>query len=84
MRLALLVLVASACFAQESLTLADAEALALKQHPQIAGARLITQASGQVTKEVRSNLYPTLTGARRRSAPSTAAVWRRGFSPPEI
>jgi len=62
MRAAWLVLVASACFAQESLTLADAEALALKQHPQIAGARLITQASGQITREVRSNLYPTLTG----------------------
>jgi hypothetical protein len=60
MRFALLVLVASACFAQESLTLADAEALALRQHPQIAGARLITQASGLVTKEIRSNLYPTL------------------------
>ena len=63
MRLALLVLVANACFAQESLTLVDAEALALKQHPQIAGARLITQASGQITREVRSNLYPTLTGS---------------------
>jgi outer membrane protein len=45
------------------LTLADAEALAVRQHPQIAGARLATQAAGEVTRQVRSPLYPQLSGA---------------------
>jgi outer membrane protein len=54
--------VATAYAQTDALTLPEAEALAVKQHPQIAGARLNTQASGQVTAEVRSNLYPTLSG----------------------
>jgi len=45
-----------------SLTLKQAEALAVKDNPQISVARLIALASQQVTREVRSNLWPTATG----------------------
>jgi outer membrane protein len=45
-----------------SLTLKQAEALAVKNNPQISVARLIALASQQVTREVRSNLWPTATG----------------------
>ena len=41
------------------LSLKDAEALALKVNPQISVARLTALASQQVTREVRSNLWPT-------------------------
>ncbi len=45
-----------------SLTLKQAEALAIKDNPQISVARLIAIASQQVTREVKSNLWPTATG----------------------
>ena len=45
-----------------SLTLKEAEALAIKNNPQIAVGRLIALASQQVTREVRSNLWPRATG----------------------
>ena len=41
------------------LSVKDAEALALKNNPQISVARLTALASQQVTREVRSNLWPT-------------------------
>jgi outer membrane protein len=41
------------------LTVKDAETLALKNNPQISVARLTALASRQVTREVRSNLWPT-------------------------
>jgi outer membrane protein len=44
---------------QVSLSLQQAEALALKNNPQISAARLTALASQQVTREVRSNLWPT-------------------------
>lgn len=44
-----------------SLSLKDAQALALKNNPQISVARLTALASQQVTREVRSNLWPTAT-----------------------
>jgi len=43
------------------LSLKDAQALALKNNPQISVARLTALASVQVTREVRSNLWPTAT-----------------------
>lgn len=45
-----------------SLTLKQAEALAVNNNPQISVARLIALASRQVTREVRSNLWPSATG----------------------
>jgi outer membrane protein len=42
-----------------SLSLKEAEALALQNNPQISVARLTALASQQVTREVRSNLWPT-------------------------
>jgi outer membrane protein len=45
----------------QQLSLKDAEAIALKNNPQISVARLTALASQQVTREVRSNLWPTAT-----------------------
>ena len=45
-----------------SLSLQQAEALAIKHNPQISVARLTALASRQVTREVRSSLWPTVTG----------------------
>jgi len=44
-----------------SLSLKQAETLALKNNPQISIARLTALASQQVTREVRSNLWPSAT-----------------------
>jgi len=44
------------------LSVKQAEALALKNNPQISVARLTALASHQVTREVRSSLWPTATG----------------------
>ena len=44
-----------------TLTLNDAQALALKNNPQISVARLTALASQQVTRQVRSSLWPTAT-----------------------
>jgi outer membrane protein len=43
------------------LSLKDAQEIALKNNPQISVARLTALASLQVTREVRSNLWPTVT-----------------------
>jgi outer membrane protein len=43
------------------LSLKDAQALALKNNPQISIARLTALASRQVARQVRSNLWPTVT-----------------------
>src|ERR1017187_3778209 len=45
-----------------SLSLQQAEALAIKNNPQISVARLTALASRQVTREVGSSLWPTVTG----------------------
>jgi outer membrane protein len=45
--------------APTALSLKDAQALALKNNPQISVARLTALASVQVTREARSNLWPT-------------------------
>jgi outer membrane protein len=45
-----------------SLSVKEAEALALKNNPLISVAQLTALASRQVTREVRSNLWPTATG----------------------
>jgi outer membrane protein len=45
-----------------TLTLKQAEAYAVKNNPQISVARLLALASQQVTREARSNLWPTATG----------------------
>ena len=45
-----------------NLTVADAEAIALKNHPQVSIARLLALAQGQVTREMRSAELPTVRG----------------------
>jgi outer membrane protein len=45
-----------------TLTLKQAEALAVQNNPEISVARLSALASQQVTREVRSNLWPTASG----------------------
>ncbi len=49
----------SAATSGQKLSLKDAEELALRQNPQISVAHLLALASQQVTREVRSNLWPT-------------------------
>lgn len=43
-------------------TLAQAQQIALRNHPRIASAELAAQASGFIVKEVRSAFYPTVSG----------------------
>jgi outer membrane protein len=45
-----------------NLSVADAEAIALKNHPQVSIARLLALAQGQVTRQVRSAELPTVAG----------------------
>jgi outer membrane protein len=45
------------------LTLDEAEAIAIKNHPQVSAALLNAAAANQVTTEVRSNFYPTFFGS---------------------
>jgi len=45
------------------LTLDEAEAVAIKNHPQVSAALLNAAAANQVTNEVRSNFYPTIFGS---------------------
>jgi outer membrane protein len=52
----------TAAGAMGTLTLAQAEALAIKNNPQISVARLMALASQQAAREARSALYPTATG----------------------
>jgi outer membrane protein len=62
------------------LTLADAEDLAIRNHPRISSASLIADASRSVITEVRSSLFPTLTsnftgvGAEHGSTLAVGAV----------
>jgi outer membrane protein len=63
MRLSLLlVCVAALPGQQKRLTLAEAESLALQNHPRIAAARLNAEAADAARNQVRSAFYPTLTG----------------------
>ncbi len=48
--------------APANLTVGDAEAIALKNHPQVSIARLLALAQGQVTRQVRSAELPTVVG----------------------
>lgn len=45
-----------------NLSVGDAEAIALKNHPQISTAKLLALAEGQVTREARSAELPTVAG----------------------
>ena len=65
MKYVLLLLLAADAFAQtpRKLTLQEAEALAVQQHPQIAGAHLQTQTAEQVTRETRAPYYPQLSAS---------------------
>ena len=69
-----------------TLTLTNAEALALKLHPQIASANYIVLAAEEVVKETRSayfpqvNLYGTAVGANQEGTRITAG----GLSNPSI
>ncbi len=47
----------------QRLSVQDAEALALKNNPQISVYHLLSLASGQITREQRSQYYPTIYGS---------------------
>jgi outer membrane protein len=57
-------LVSAAVWAQSPspVSLAEAQQVALRNHPRIASAELAAQASGYVVKQVRSAYFPTLSG----------------------
>src|ERR1039457_338466 len=67
-------LLAAACpfLAQTPLTLQDAEALAIKNHPQVQAAQLNYQASQQAVAEARSAYFPTLQGLLADACPFLA------------
>lgn len=50
------------CFAADKLTLADAEKLALNNHPSLRAAELTAEAAQQLPREARSAMLPTLQG----------------------
>lgn len=50
-------------FAQQTLTLADAETTAVKNHPQVSAALLTAAAANQVTLETHAAALPTLNGS---------------------
>jgi outer membrane protein len=54
---------ASTAAAPQRLTVQDAEALALRNNPSVSVARLLAMASQQVTREAKSNYYPTAFGS---------------------
>lgn len=86
MRLLCLLPLAALGFAQpQPLTLADAEALALRNHPAVAAARLSAEAQAQVPQQVRSALAPQL-GVAVSGAASTerARIAAGQFSNPLI
>src|SRR6202043_730411 len=63
MRAAAWMLLGAACgAAQTPLTLQEAEALAVKNHPAVSAALLSALAANQVTTEVKSAYFPTVTG----------------------
>ena len=65
---------------QLRLTVQDAEALALKNNPQISVYRLLSLASNQVTREQRAAYYPTIGGDLTAVEPHT----RARASPPAV
>jgi outer membrane protein len=62
-KLFLLSLLSLSAWSQDTLTLSQAEALAVQNHPQIKAALLAAAAANQVTTEVRSADYPTFFGS---------------------
>ena len=69
-----------------TLTLEEAEQLAIKNHPRIASASLYAQAAGTAVKQVRSALQPLLTGnltsvgAERDTAISAGTLQTSGLA----
>ncbi len=53
----------------QRLTVQDAEALALKNNPQISVYHLLSLASGQITREQRAAYYPTVYGSLSAAQP---------------
>ncbi len=63
----------------QTLTLKDAKAIALKNHPQVLAAQLTALASYQVVREVRSAYFPTLAGDVTGAAASPDVRIGAGF-----
>ena len=53
----------------QRLTVQDAEALALKNNPQISVSHLLSLASGQVTREAKAAYYPNVYGSLTAAQP---------------
>ena len=69
---------ASSSASPQRLTLPDAEALALKNNPQISVARLLSMASQQITRQVKSNYYPATYGSLTAVDANDGSRWAAG------
>ena len=70
-----------------TLTLAQARDLALKQHPRISVATLTALASREATKEVRSSMLPSVFGvatAAGNTDPGNTRILAGGLSNPHV
>jgi outer membrane protein len=82
----LLATVCAVAAAQDTLSVEDAEKIALKNNPRIASSDLLAGAAGKVTDQVRSAYYPTLygsvtgVGADRGSVVAAGAVTTSSLS----
>src|SRR5260370_13636753 len=90
MRLTLLIVVAAAISAQapKTLTLAEAEAIAVKNHPRVNSALLNARATDAVTRQIGAARYPALAsnltgvGAQNNSSVAAGAVTTSSLSCP--
>jgi outer membrane protein TolC len=58
------------------LTVQDAEALALKNNPQVSVYRLLSLASNQITRQERAAYYPTIYGSLTAVEPKAGSRCR--------
>ena len=70
---------------RQRLTLQDAEALALKNNPQVSLYHLLSLASNQITREQKSAYYPTVAGDLTAVEPRTGSrIAAGGLSNPTV
>src|SRR5215831_9209987 len=78
-------LVTATAQAQAKLTIKDAEAIAVKNHPRVNAEMLRALAAGQVITETRSGFFPTIFGSLTGVAASdNARIAAGGLNNPEI
>ena len=69
---------------QRHLTLAEAEALALSNHPRLGAARYRADAAAATVAQARAAYYPTVNIQVTGWGPTTALWWRLAQSPHRV